>query len=93
MSKTRRYKPGLSDLVHSIVEFRHFPQGRGKVFMGFKLASDVIWFMSSKLALVASSGGQAEVGRVIRMLFCEPRRPHGMGMWKTVVALRRQECG
>lgn len=61
--------------------------------MGFKLASDVIWFMSSKLALVASSGGQAEAGRLIGRLFREPRRPHGVGMWKTVVALRRQECG
>ena len=36
----------LSGLVGFVMEFRHCPQGNGKVFMGFKLESDLISFMS-----------------------------------------------
>lgn len=36
----------LSGPVGSLMEFRHDPQGNGKVFKGFKLASDITSFMS-----------------------------------------------
>lgn len=33
------------------MEFRHYPQGKEKAFMGFKLASDIIWLCLQKTTL------------------------------------------